>query len=521
MQSPVDALRLEEIARIRIFARLMVGLTLFGACLIPFMGGDPLARDMYIATIASVSIAYVWLLWITQVPSRYTELRVGCIAQIAALGAIGTQYFFGVFSPAAIVTGIGLMLYSMGSGFKWTFITYLNVASSHGIMAGLMIGGVIEDRGLITGDHVEPRHQVILQMCVQFVYMMSFVVGRAARAKTLDVLTRLERTAREVAERDALLAEARQELERAAWVGGPGRFTDQQLGSFTLGNVIGRGAMGEIYAAVQDDTGIEAAVKLLHRNVLANPKHVARFVREATIVSSLDVDNVVKVLEVTDIEAPVPYLAMERLYGEDLAHILQRKRRLPLGEVVSLIEQVGAGLSAAHEVGIVHRDVKPHNLFAHAAGDAPAWKILDFGVSKLADSDGTLTEGNVVGTPAYMAPEQACGDEVDHRVDVYALAAIAYRCLTGRPPAVGSDVHQVLYAVVHQAPARPTTLVPELPSDVDAALAIGLAKRPADRFQHIDELVSALISAARSALPSELRRRAKQLLGRQSAGPAA
>src|SRR6185436_10836333 len=120
---------------------------------------------------------------------------------------------------------------------------------------------------------------------------------------------------------------------------------------------------------------------------------------------------------------------------------------------------------------IIHRDLKPQNLFV-ASG---TWKILDFGVSRVADTGDTLTAGHVVGTPGYMAPEQARGAAVDHRTDLYALAAIAYRVLTGHAPFSGGEIADLIYRVVHTAPGRPTVLA-KLPADVDLALAIGLAK---------------------------------------------
>jgi serine/threonine-protein kinase len=306
-------------------------------------------------------------------------------------------------------------------------------------------------------------------------------------------IERFEEAVRDVAQREALLNEARQELERAAWVGGPGRFTEQNLGSFKLGLIIGRGAMGEVYEGFHNDTGEGAAIKLLHRNVLSDAGQVVRFAREAEAVSRLDSPHVVKVLEVGDATSPIPYIAMERMVGDDLASELRSRRKLPFDEVVDLIQQVARGIDAAADAGIVHRDLKPQNLFYHRSPDgAGCWKILDFGVSKLADGTGTLTRGRVVGTPTYMAPEQARGKDVDSRADVYALGAIAYRSLTGHPCFTGREVPQILYDVVHKMPTQPTRLAPELPAAVDAVLAVALAKRPGDRYARATDLARAL-----------------------------
>jgi serine/threonine-protein kinase len=157
---------------------------------------------------------------------------------------------------------------------------------------------------------------------------------------------------------------------------------------------------------------------------------------------------------------------------------------------------------------VVHRDLKPHNVFLCDDG---TWKVLDFGVAALDDHSGTLTQGKVVGTPAYMAPEQARGEKVDHRADLYALAAIAYRWLTGRPVCGGKDLHAALYQTVHVMPQMPSTLA-ELPEDVDAALALGLAKDPNKRWTAIGELRDALAAALRGELDPRIRRRAADLL---------
>jgi len=141
----------------------------------------------------------------------------------------------------------------------------------------------------------------------------------------------------------------------------------------------------------------------------------------------------------------------------------------------------------------------------------PMWKILDFGVSKLGEGSGTLTQGNVVGTPAYMAPEQARGATVDYRADLYALAAIAYRCLTGRPPFSGKDVPTMLYNVVYDMPPRPSDFA-EMYPDVDFALAVGFAKRAEDRYGSAAELVDAMRQAFRGELGIETKQRGIALL---------
>jgi serine/threonine-protein kinase len=187
---------------------------------------------------------------------------------------------------------------------------------------------------------------------------------------------------------------------------------------------------------------------------------------------------------------------------------------LPLDEVVALADQVARALEAARVAGVVHRDLKPQNLFLaqqHAA--APLWKILDFGVSRLAGTSGTLTMDMIVGTPGYMSPEQAAGgSEVTHRSDVFSFGAVIYRALTGQPPFSGSDTPQILYQVVYRNPGRPSQLVPGLPSDVENVLAIAMAKDPGDRFASALETAAALRAASKGALDPSLRVQAQTLL---------
>ena len=271
--------------------------------------------------------------------------------------------------------------------------------------------------------------------------------------------------------------------------------------------------MGEVYEAQRVGDKAEAAVKLLHPGTLSDPTHVARFVREAETTSKLDCPHIVRVLEVGTTTGEVPFLAMERLRGNDLAHTLRRQRRLALPAAASLSEQIAAGLEAARVAGIVHRDLKPHNVFVGADG---LWKILDFGVSKSGGS-GTLTRGHVIGTPAYMAPEQARGEDVDHRADVYSLAAILYRSVTGHPAFTGKDVPTTLYDVVYRIPTQPSMLV-QLPADVDRVLALGLAKASRDRFATALELATWFTAAIRDELSPEQRRRADDLTAKHPWG---
>jgi serine/threonine-protein kinase len=270
--------------------------------------------------------------------------------------------------------------------------------------------------------------------------------------------------------------------------------------------------MGEVYEATGPE-GQPCAIKLLHLHLVSDRNHYARFVREARLAASLHVPNVVRGLEASDENAVLPYLVMERLTGMDLAAHLAQVPKVPPREVLELVRQLGRGLDAAHAAGIVHRDLKPQNVFRAEEAGQISWKVLDFGVSKLLEQSGTLSQGVVVGTPQYMAPEQARGEAVDHRVDLYSLALIAYRALTGRPAFVVNDVRALLVLASSRMPPRPSDEV-TVPREVDDVVAVAMSKDPADRFENGAAFTQALAEALEGRIQTELRVRAQKVLAR-------
>jgi serine/threonine-protein kinase len=267
--------------------------------------------------------------------------------------------------------------------------------------------------------------------------------------------------------------------------------------------------MGEVYRASRGDE--LAAIKLLHPVILADPAHVKRFEREAELARKVTSPHVARVIETGAGPSGVPFVAMELLVGKDLAWHLRQKPRLKLSEVAVLVAHAARALAAIREAGIVHRDLKPQNLVLEESVKPSTWKVLDFGVSRLESAGHTLTQGALVGTPAYMAPEQARLQKVDHRADVYSLSAVAYRALTGKPPFSGQELAAVLYQLVHDAPAAPSAYA-RVPEDVELVLALGLAKSPDERFQRAEDLQEAFEQAAAGALAPETKRRARAYL---------
>ncbi len=341
----------------------------------------------------------------------------------------------------------------------------------------------------------------------------AYVVAIVSRRATRDTVADLDVAIRSVSRRDALLDEARAELDRARRIGDPGRFTEQVLGSYRLGTILGRGAMGEVYAAVHIHTGVEAAVKLMRREALGDTHALTRFEREGQLLVGLRVPHVVQVFEIGGVGAALPYIAMERLHGQDLATLLRERPRFDHASTIAVIAQVARGLDAAHAHGVVHRDLKPQNvMWQPTAGATGAWVIIDFGVARRTDDGHTLTADRLVGTPAYMAPEQAEHGTVSVATDCYSLAVVAFRVLTGELAHGGGDPMAVLRRIVSQPPRLPTAVEPCLPDELDLVFAIGLARNPKDRYASCAELAAAVAAGLSGKLPPALRARGVALL---------
>lgn len=506
--TPRDALRLDEVKR---FCRMTypsnVVAFVIVLALLPFLPGDPFGARLFVGGIFLYAAGATWLRWKVRDPKEWRERNLMILTASGGGVVLGLIYYWGAFSFAPMVVVAAVYVASSDGETPHAALTYAMAAVIQAAMAIAIMTGALEDRGLFVGFSAPLSTQIVSQIVIQGMLLSAFVGGRTTRRITLESIEQADQVAREAAKREAFIAEIRQDMQRAAGVNRQGRFTDQVVGSYRLGMVLGRGGMGEVYEALDVARGTPAAVKLLLVTHLANAQYVERFAREAKAAAALDSPHVVKILEVGTVAEGVPYLAMEKLEGAELAALLQDRRNLPLAEVVELVEQIAQGLEAARKAGIVHRDMKPHNVFS-AKG---VWKVLDFGVSKLAETDGTLTRGHVVGTPAYMAPEQARGGDVDHRADVYGLAATAYRALTGRAPFAARDVAVIIHDVVNRMPPRPGSLV-ELPTAVDAVLAVALCKRAEDRFETALDFARELRSASAGELDLEMQRRAAAVL---------
>ncbi len=268
--------------------------------------------------------------------------------------------------------------------------------------------------------------------------------------------------------------------------------------TYTIEALLGQGGMGSVFLASHTRLpGKRVAIKLLHVD-LTDEDLIARFRREALIASRLDHPNIVRVDDYNVTADGTPYLVLEYLEGQSLAERL-RAGPLPLEKVESIVRMVGSAVAAAHHQGIIHRDLKPQNIFLTATeiegSHVEVAKVLDFGISKMRGHDTVKTqESTLLGTPQYMAPEQATGNHaaVDERTDVFALGAIVYEMLSGQPAFSGENIPVVVFQVVYEQPPKLAELAPDTPPAVIAAIEKAMAKQSAERFASVSDFVEAL-----------------------------
>jgi serine/threonine-protein kinase len=278
-------------------------------------------------------------------------------------------------------------------------------------------------------------------------------------------------------------------------------------GRYLIEEPLGSGGMGNVYAARHVKLGTRLAIKVLLPELLSDADAISRFAREARASAKIADENVVRILDVGQLDSGVPYMVMEFLEGQDAAAYLKEHGRLSVEHAIDAMLQSCAALGAAHAMNIIHRDIKPSNLFfvPRAAG-RPLVKMLDFGVSKIVSSGNhkasQMTKaGSILGSPGYVPPEQWFHtNTADKRSDIWALGILFYEFLTGRVPFEAPSVPVLATKIAYDPPLPPRRLRDEIPADVETVVLRCLEKSPDDRFQDVTSMAVALRSCQRRYL---------------------
>jgi beta-lactam-binding protein with PASTA domain/tRNA A-37 threonylcarbamoyl transferase component Bud32 len=269
-------------------------------------------------------------------------------------------------------------------------------------------------------------------------------------------------------------------------------------GRYELDGVVGRGGMAEVYRARDIRLDRIVAIKTLRTDLARDQTFQARFRREAQSAASLNHPSIVAVYDTGEDMAtgvPVPYIVMEYVDGRTVRDLLQEGHRLLPERSLEIIDGVLRALEYSHQAGIVHRDIKPGNVMVTRNGDI---KVMDFGIARaMSDAQATMTQtAQVIGTAQYLSPEQARGDRVDARSDLYSAGCLLYELVTGRPPFTGDSPVAIAYQHVRENPIPPSRVDPDIPRWADAIVLKAMAKAPADRYQSAAEMRADLQRAA-------------------------
>lgn len=285
--------------------------------------------------------------------------------------------------------------------------------------------------------------------------------------------------------------------EAPASSGSPLQIGQVVAGKYRIERQIGRGGMGIVLAATHLQLEHLVAIKVMRRDLLEDDQALTRLLIEARAAARIRSEHVARVLDVGTLESGSPFIVMEYLEGEDLADLLDRQGALDVHQALMFMLQSCEALAEVHVSEMVHRDLKPGNLFiARLPDGSPTLKIVDFGISKhigrLSGDGGATTSPQVLGSPFYMSPEQMRAEPVDERSDIWGLGAILFEMLTGRPPFVGETLPEVYAAVLNDAPPAIDSLRPGAPAGLDDVVQRCLAKDPAQRFCDVADLAEAL-----------------------------
>jgi len=448
-------------------------------------------------------------------PNR--ALLTGSLVVLGLLTA-APGYFFGPNSGFAAFVALAIILTGSLAGaadvrHPWLtpWLTYLALALGQAVVMALVLLLRLPDESL-TRVIIEPHpmwHHAVSHAALQVLFLAAFISGRIFQRRYRALTQQVEKAVRLTARSEALLDEVRAEYKRTLAAGRSGMFSGSTVGDYRLGPLLGRGGMAEVYEAVRLGDNKSVAVKLLRSDRIDDPQAIERFMEETEVATRVQSPLVARVYGVGRVQHGMPFIAMERLEGENLSTMLRGRGPLPLEELRGLIRDLSRALEAIHQGGVVHLDVNPGNVVRSVSEQGrPTWKLIDFGVARTKSA--VPATAGPLGTLGYLAPEQLAGGEVDGRADVYGFAATLYAAITGHAPFEHVPTQALAAAVAGRLPVVPHRFV-DIDEDVEHALRVGLAKDPADRYGSASELREALLSALDGRLDTAVRERARAL----------
>jgi hypothetical protein len=500
---------------------IIVSCLLFDVGMVALLHGSPSIRDSALWAFAEIAGSLLLvdlavtraLLW--RAGRAWAPLQMFCVTLEMATGVTWIQLtgttssYFITFGPLLIA------MYRSFAGYGIAAWATSCIVLFQGAAFALEGVGVLRPASLFaenpSGLDATPLFRDVSIASILLVYVSAF--------------TGSNYVANAIREKEAALKAARRDFEQAVEDGLPGRLVGATVGGYALVELLGRGGMGEVYEAVSEASGgRHVALKVLHRQLSHDAQVVARFQREIEVVQRLSSRGVAAVLDSGVASDGLRWLAMDLLRGEDLGARLRRRGRVSLAEIVPVVAELAETLDEAHAAGIVHRDVKPQNIFllSEPGPDGALVKLLDFGIARLSESageQGLTATAAVLGTPGFLAPEQIAPSlgEVGPETDLFALGAVVYRAITGRPAFNASHLSAAIHSALHEHPPHPSETVEGLPKDVDSVIALALAKRPRHRYGSARAFAEDLKAALAGTLPDEVRRRAREFAGFGSA----
>lgn len=427
-------------------------------------------------------------IWLPAFVERHDQVLVVMFG-FSVTGSVQAMIFLADGYSSPYYAGMNLVSIALGA------ISYLNMRSciiySFGVvvpyMAPGLLGWVAIDRPALLMSNLV----FMLETLFIFFIAMRFHLEMARKEKAITILQKS-------------LFMARREKD--------GLFSAQVLAdTYYVDRIIGHGGMGEVYSGHHLRTQRQVAIKILHPHLVEQQEVIDRFRREAQIAGKLMSENIVEVIDV-DEQAGQPFIVMELLLGENLGTYIQRKAPLSLEETANLVQQIASGLAVAHEAHVVHRDLKPTNVFLQRIGERINVKLVDFGISKIQGATAALTQQcNLLGTPSFMSPEQATNKETDERTDIFSLGALSYSMLTGQTPFFGDSVPGVLYAVCQAQPVPMAEYRDDITPELESVIALSLAKKPSERYQTVSEFARDFVAAVSGKLDQVVLTRAKRV----------